>query len=260
MKRLNANIRARQTGQATPKSPLLAALGLAAATLLSACGGGGGGGSSADNSIDPSQLQGRWDTAADVSPAVRAIIVPDASGSASAWLLHKDASRMVKLLLRSDRSANGKSYEISQGNASGQAVTAQAAPNLTATPKSLTLTGVNTSALALSQSDAMSSAAVQADAAGTWKATLGGKAQTTEWTVAAAGTVSGHSTTGCSYAGSLTAMSSASAYKVQFDESCPDGSKTAFNGIATLETQKSLLTVAVTSADESRGNAVFFAK
>lgn len=231
---------------------------LAVAGLLAGCGGGGGG--EAGPSIDPAQLKGRWVTASGAAPAVTAVVVPDASGTASAWLLNQDASRLVKLVVRSDSSANGKSYALGQGNAAGQGVTGQVSAALAASPKSLSFTGVNASALNLTQADALSASAVQSDATGTWSATSGGNAQTTQWTIASTGGVNGSSTTGCSYAGGVTAMANTAAYSVQINESCPDGAKTTFAGIATLNASKNGLTVVLTSADETRGAAVFFSK
>ena len=230
---------------------------IALSSVLTACGGG------SDNSatnIDTTQLKGRWVTASGVTPAVTAVVVSDASDTANAWLLAQDASRLVKLVVRSDGSTTGKSYMLSQSNATGQTVTGQVTTALTSTPKSISLTGVNAEVIALSQSDALATPAIQADAAGAWSATLGGNAQTIQWSVAAAGALSGSSTSGCSFAGSISAIPSTAAYSVQFNESCPDGAKTAFGGIATLNASKSGLTVVLTSADETRGTAVFFSK
>ena len=234
---------------------------IALSSVLAACGGGGGGGS--DNSataIDTTQLKGRWVTASGVTPAVTAVVVPEASGTANAWLLAQDASRLVKLVVRSDGSTTGKSYALSQGNATGQAVTGQVTAALTSTPKSISFTGVNAGVIALSLSDALAAPAVQADAEGTWRATLGGNAQTIQWSVAATGALSGSATSGCSYTGGISAIASTAAYSVQLNESCPDGTKTAFGGIATLNASKSGLTVVLASADEARGAAVFFSK
>ncbi len=60
--------------------------------------------------------------------------------------------------------------------------------------------------------------------------------------------------------GGISAIASTAAYSVQLNESCPDGTKTAFGGIATLNASKSGLTVVLASADEARGAAVFFSK
>lgn len=236
----------------------LGALALTLSGLLAACGGGGG--DAPGPSIDPTQLKGRWVTAAGVAPAVTAVVVPDGAGAASAWLLQQDATRLVKLVVRGDGSAIGKSYALGQTTTAGQGVTGQVTASLTASPKSMAFTGVNASALNLTQTDAMTAAAVQADAAGTWNATSGGNAQTTQWTVAPTGAVAGSSTTGCSYAGGITVLAGTAAYSAQINESCPDGAKTTFGGIATLNAAKTALTVVLTSADETRAAAVFFSK
>ena len=250
-----------QTVTTTPHRarPLtLGALALTLSGLLAACGGGGG--DAPGPSIDPTQLKGRWVTAAGVAPAVTAVVVPDGAGTAIAWLLQQDATRLVKLVVRGDGSAIGKSYALGQTTTTGQGVTGQVTAALTANPKSMAFTGVNASVLNLTQTDALTAAAVQADAAGTWSATSGGNAQTTQWTVAPTGTVAGSSTTGCTYAGGITAMAGTAAYSAQINESCPDGAKTTFGGIATLNASKTGLTVVLTSADETRAAAVFFSK
>lgn len=234
------------------------AMTLALAGLLAGCGGGGGG--EAGPTIDPVQLKGRWVTASGATPAVTAVVVPEASGTANAWLLNQDASRLVKLVVRSDSSANGKSYALSQGNAAGQPVTGEVSAALAASPKRISFTGVNTVALVLTQSDGLTPADVQADVGGTWNATFGGNAQTTQWIITSTGSTTGSSTTGCTYLGGVTAIESTAAYSVQVNESCPDGAKTAFGGIATLNRSKNGLTVVVVNADETRGMAAFFAK
>jgi hypothetical protein len=234
-----------------------ATLTLALTGLLAACGGGGEGDASGPT-IDPAQLKGRWVTAAGVAPAMTAVVVPDANGAANAWLLAQDASRLVKLVVRSDSSANGKSYALGQSNATGQAVTGQVNTALTASPKTIAFTGLNTGTL--TQSDALATPAVQAEVQGNWSATLAGNAQTVQWSLTTTGNMTGTSTTGCTYAGSVAALASTAAYGISFNESCADGSKTAFSGVGTLSVAKNGLTVVVTSADESRGAAIFFAR
>ena len=201
--------------------------------------------------IDPTQLKGRWVTAAGVTPATTAVVVPDANGAANAWLLAQDASRLVKLVVRSDSSANGKSYALGQGNATGQAVTGQVNAALAASPKTIAFTGLNTGTL--TQSDTLATPAVQAEVQGNWSATVGSNAQTVQWSLTTTGSMTGTSTTGCTYAGSVAALASTAAYGVSFNESCADGSKTTFNGVGTLNVAKNGLTVVVASADESRG-------
>ncbi|MCW5258874.1 hypothetical protein D5045_00725 [Verminephrobacter eiseniae] len=237
-------------------TPLLTTLAFAA--MLAACGGSGGATGSAG--IDPSALKGRWITPSNEAPAMTAVILPDASDQASAWMLAHDSSELVKLLVRSDGSVNGMAYALHPGNAAGQAVAGQVTAALTASPKRISFSGVKAKALALDQSDAMSLATVQANAAGSWSATTGDKARITQWTVAASGDMAGSTTTGCNHTGNLAAMAHSSAYTVQFDERCLDGSHATFRGIATINRSKNRLTVAATTVDAARGIAVFFSQ
>lgn len=138
--------------------------------LLAACEGGG---DTFDPTIDPTQLKGRWVTAAGVTSAMTIFVVPDATGTASAWLLAQDVSRLAKLVVRSDSSANGKSYALSQGNATRQVVTGQVTTALAASPKSISFTGGNAAVQALTQSDTLSTSAVQAEVVGTWSSSSG---------------------------------------------------------------------------------------
>src|SRR6218665_2259951 len=71
----------------------------------------------------PTKSKGRWAPAAAVPPVMTAVVLPDAWGTtASAWLLANDASRLVKLVLFSDSSANGTSYTLAPTNTDGQSV------------------------------------------------------------------------------------------------------------------------------------------
>lgn len=252
--------------QTRPTRPiLLTALSLATAAMLSACGGGGGGdsgGGSSGTPIDPTQLKGRWTTPSGTTPATTAVVLPDSSSGtkATAWVLEQDRSNLLKLTVSNDSSVSGKSYAIGKGDATGAAVTGKITTNLSATPKRISFSGVVTTERPFDLSDALTSAAAQGDVAGAWRATSGSNAVVTSWTVATDGGVSGSSTTGCTYTGKVAAIASTAAYNADFDESCSDGSKTSFKGIATVNPQKSSLTVTATTADGAKGVAVFFAK
>jgi hypothetical protein len=184
--------------------------------------------------------------------------MPAANSSAAVWLLANDASRLVRLTAQDSGTLAGKTYALGQ-NTAAAAVNGQWSTSAS-TPKSLTLSGLPSGSLTLTQTDALTSAAVQTDAAGAWKATVGGNAQSVSWAVTASGAVSGSSTTGCTYTGTLTAMTNASAYTAAFRETCSDGASTLFNGIATLNSAKNALSMVATGADESVGVALFFAK
>lgn len=220
---------------------------------LTACGGGGDG---SPVSGPSAQVQGRWATVAGSTPAYTALGLPTSNASAAVWVLANDASRLVKLTAQDSGALTGKSYALGQQTAA-TAVTGQWS---TPASRSIALTGVVNGTLAFAQTDALTAPAVQADAIGTWKATAGGNAQTVAWTVAASGAVSGSSTTGCTYAGTLAAQANASVYIAAVREACSDGVTTQYNGIATLSPAKNALTMVATSADESVGVALFLSK
>lgn len=224
------------------------------ATALTACGGGGGDGTSVSG--PSTQVQGRWSTAVGSAPARTAIGLPAANASAAIWVLANDASRLMKLSAQDSGALTGKAYALGQ-NTAATAVNGQWSMSAS---KAMTLTGLPSGTLALAQADAFTSAAVQADAAGAWKATVGSNAQSVSWTVAASGAVSGSSTTGCTYAGTLAAMTNASAYTASVKETCSDGASAQFTGIATLNSAKNALSMVATNADESAGVALFFSK
>lgn len=224
-------------------------------SVLAACGGGSGG-DGASSSGPSAQVQGRWTTAAGSTPAYTAIGLPSSNGSAAVWVLASDASRLVKLTAQDSGALIGKVYALGQ-NAAATSVSGQWS---TTASKSLSLVGLPGGTLALAQTDALTAATVQADVAGVWKATLGGNSQTVNWTVAASGAVAGTTTTGCTYAGTLSAMATASAYTVAVREACSDGVSTQFNGIATLNASKNALSMVAASTDESVGVALFFSK
>ncbi|MBV7541660.1 hypothetical protein [Acidovorax sp. sic0104] len=231
------------------------ALSALAFVALTACGGGGGG----DDAAVPgpsAQVQGRWTTAAGSTPAYTAIGLPSSGGSAALWVLANDASRLVKLSAQDSGALTGKSYALGQR----VAATNIAGQWSASASRSLGLTGVVNGSLALAQADALTAAAAQADAAGTWKATTGGNAQTVTWTVAASGAVSGSSTTGCTYTGTLAAQANVTVYTAAVRESCSDGVSTQYNGVATLNPARNALTMVATSADESVGVALFLSK
>jgi len=232
------------------------ALSALLATALTACGGGGGGGDGASVSGPSTQVQGRWSTAVGSVPAHTAIGLPAANASAAIWVLANDASRLMKLSAQDSGALTGKSYALGQ-NTAATAVNSQWS---TSASKAMTLTGLPSGMLALAQTDTFTSAAVQADAAGAWKATVGSNAQSVSWTVAASGAVSGSSTTGCTYAGTLAAMTNASAYTASVKETCSDGASVQFTGIATLNSAKNALSMVATNADDSAGVALFFSK
>lgn len=220
---------------------------------LAACGGGGGDGP--ESSGPSSQVQGRWTTAAGSAPAYTAVGLPSSGGAATLWILANDATRLAKLSVADSGAVTGRAYVLGSGEASTISGSWS-----TSGGNALSLTGLPSGALNASKVDALTTPAVQSDAAGTWTASSGASARIVTWAVSTAGAVSGTSTTGCSYGGTLTAMANASAYTAAVTERCPDGGAAQYNGIATLNSAKNALSMVATSADERAGVALFFSK
>jgi hypothetical protein len=243
-------------------SPCLSALLCATLLSLTACGGGGGSGDSptplipaTPSTLDTSTLQGRWETASGASAAYTAIVVPASGNVATAWLLAQDASRLAKVSVNGTLVATGKSYAL-DGSAA-QDVSGTLAASLTTTPKSLVLNNVLVSATTFNQSSDLAGMAVAADAAGNWRATA--SSVVANWRLTDTGVISGTSSTGCTYAGNYVTPTTVRLYALTFTETCA-GTVTSFNGIATLNTDKSRLTVAATDSTGTLGTALFFVK
>ena len=257
MKTLQKNTHLACSGRNRLRPLGLSTLLLACAGLLLACGGGQ---APPAASLVPSQLKGRW-VSTSVTPALTALVVPGVSGESNAWLLAQDASKLVKLVVRSDSSISGHSYALSQSDAIGLSVSGQVTTALNASPASISLTGINASALSLTRTDDLSSPAVLADITGAWRATLGGNAVVIQWALDANGALyASSSTTGCTYTGNLTPVVSTAAYNAQFVEICPGSLPQDFRGIAVVSSAKDALTLVAVKTDESKGVAFFFSR
>jgi hypothetical protein len=252
--------------------PVAAALAVLSLLTLAACGGSGGSdndtGSGGDNgggtnpppvtTFDPAALQGRWATASGVPPGYTALVVPDSGAkTATAWLLAQDASRLIKAVATEARTANGWRYDLSQGGTGTAIASGTLSADLTASPKSVSFTNLTDVTLTLTQSDSLNAAAVQAELTGSWKASAG--AVDISWAVNDTGTVTGSSTTGCIYAGTLVAQGTVTAYRLGITETCA-GSVTTLQGVATLATDKARLTAVATANSDAKGTALFFTK
>lgn len=267
-------------------------LAVSLVALVAACGGGGSGGGGVPGDggapgegggapvIDLGAAQGRWQTGAGATPARTAIIVPATADSpgdgspeegagaqrADGWLLAQDLSRLDVFTLLPDGSVQGTAYRF------GAAVVAEpiastATLSTDAQAPVLTLAGFDGAAagpLALSRVDPLDTPAVQADAAGTWVLTAGSASIALRWTIDVDGNFNGDagssSSTGCAYSGVLQALATATAYRVQFRESCPDGSITDFGGIATLDPQATRLTAAVSDSTKAVAAVLAFSR
>jgi hypothetical protein len=256
------------TARSFPRSSFLATLVAVSLSLgLSACGGGNSN-EPGPASINPTSsiLQGRW-VSSGSEPAFTAIAVPAASGANTPvvdtlWGLAQDGSTLYKLKVNGASgvaaTVTGKRYTL------GSAVIETVNPgsyNLTSTAGwQLTLQSVLGASATFSRSDAMITPLRPDQANGRWSAALG--SVELSWTVQSAGTansLTGTSTSGCTYSGTSAVVASQSLYRVEFNENCA-GAVQRFSGMATMSSDDNHWTVVATNADESRGVALLFAR
>lgn len=195
-----------------------------------------------------------------VTPGYTAVVLTAPGNTASAWVLAQDASRVAKLSVSATDAVSGKLYDLVNPASVAASIAGNATHDLASTTKTLTLSNVLPVALILNRSDSMTTPAVQADVVGTWKFTTAAGQLATTWSVNNTGTVGIVSTPSCTYAGTLTAMATASAYVAYFTEKCPGSTEILNSGIATLSADKTRLTVVTTTSDESRATVLFFSK
>ncbi len=210
--------------------------------------------------VAASALQGRWLPASSVQ-GYTLVVLPAVSSSAQAWALAQDGSALAKLNINSDAAlaVSGRSYSLSTGTQTVSTLTGSATAVVSTTTKTLSITGLASSSLAFTQSDALSTPALQADLTANWRASFNQGSQIVNWTVASSGAVSGNSNTGCTWSGNLLALNNATIYSANLTESCTTGN-TQLEGIATINAAKTQLTVATTSTDQSKATALQMVK
>lgn len=244
---------------------------LAASSVLSlaACGGGGGGGGGSTPTppvvttppITLAQLQGFWNgpaTGASFGGAttVRSVVLSDGA----AWLFLHDAQdnlvglSTAKLAVSGQTfSATGARYPVSGARAETVTVSGGAPSGTTF---AVSVRGsAGTSSLALTADTRYNTAVTRADATGNWRFTKAGGTIVANWAVDANGVLSGTSTLGCSYNGSVAPHGTVAVFDVTLTETCT-GSVTQLSGIAKLNTAKTFLTFGLTTADGGLGEAV----
>lgn len=238
----------------------LFALGSAAALVLAGCGGGGGGGGD-EPSLPLADLQGYWNgeitgPALGDATKARAVVLEDGT----AWIFLHDGSQQSEPLLglatakispvQQRFTGAGKLYPFSDAAVRDISVSG-GAPVGTAFQIAVASNGDNAS-LALTYNAAYDTAAVQADVVGDWGITAEGDTITTTWTVASNGALTGDSTLGCTYTGSVVPRNATTAvYAVAVTETCGSDTPKQLSGIGRLNTTKDFLTFGLTTADKA---------
>lgn len=199
------------------------------AGLLTACGGGGGGGGGdvgggAPETFKSNVLQGRWTNASQ-----RAYVIPSAIGSGTeGWLLTSDLQYLESWTVTTSGSntvsINAKRYTLGEDK-NPAPLSYSGTANLTGTP---TLTLNNQS---FNRDTPLTTSIPLTALAGQWMASAGDGAVTQTLNVTSNGNITGSSSTGCSYTGSLTSRPGIGVLDMTLAENCASGIKN-FSGIA----------------------------
>jgi len=232
---------------------------VAAATLtlaLAACGGGGGASAPASAPAPVASVataQGIWQSAPGAAASVSAVVLPDGQ----LWSIVADvgAVRMVKAILAVQGTGfggAGTSYTL--GTAAASATVSASAVEKSSLNGSIVSAG-HSDTLALAYQGRYDTAAALADVAGAWQATLG--PGVVNWSVDAAGALTGTRTTGCTYTGQLSLRAERKAVlDAAVTEHCAGAPALALAGVALQSADKANLVLMLTSADGATGVAV----
>jgi hypothetical protein len=229
-----------------------------AAAVLAACGGGGGGGSSAPPP-PPTSIQGFWSGRVDASLSTSAVILDNGD----VWLVFQATDAVgtpvsITGMARAAMTVTGSSYT---GAGSNYDLTANPPSNIslagTATAKTSLVgsytTGGATKNVRLAYNASYETPANLADVTGHWTGTFGSSASSLGLDVAATGSLTGSSTTGCSYTGTLIPHAgNVAVFDLALTETCL-GTAVILQGITTINAAKTLLFLAFTTVDKSRG-------
>ena len=219
-------------------------MGLAAGSLfLAACGGGGGDGGTtpppANNTpVVPTsleQVQGFWSGPLDTGTVIQAVILRNGEmwATVQGGGTIQSAGKAQGVVVATGVRATGVLTNLQP--ATSQALTVEA----TSVAPKATLTGTVTAPAPAKPANWTYNARYDtplpvADFAGRWTGTAGGQTVSATWNITAAGALTGTSSTGCTYTGTLAPQSPAVAVvSVSVAENCAGTSQT-YTGIATM--------------------------
>ncbi len=241
----------------TSKPLLITALGaVTLASLLAGCGGG-----SSPSLLPTSNLQGIW-TAGTLGTEAASMVV---LSSGASWLLsnHAPVQLITSPLKGTVTGYDGAGIEYTSGSTPAPAAVSYAA---SVVPKQ-TLTGTVTQAgqaaraFSFSYDSRYETAALQADIAGTWKGTKNAATVAVTWDISGSGALTGSSTTGCLYGGTVAVHGAGAVPVGVFDltlvETCNilgvDVVK-SFGGIVVLNAAKTNATFAFSTEAGNEGD------
>jgi hypothetical protein len=237
---------------------------------LVACSDGGN-----DEILPPTatlaDAQGFWSAGAGVSTGAdvtaNAVILPNGD----AWIAYREGSR-VTALARATLQLDGNNYKSSgkyyplpndQPNFSpenysfsGSLTPGQGSP----LNNSVSIGSGAASPMTWSYHAAYKIAATQASVQGDWSGEGGSGSVRLDWKIDADGNLSGSSTTGCGYSGTVRPNANPVAvFDAVISETCNTGER-IFNGIATLNANQNSMTVLYTTDSGNRGGMLVVTK
>lgn len=236
---------------------------LAASTLtlvLAGCGGSGAPASTAPSPVPVATavLQGLWQSPAGAATNLAAVALPD--GKLWAIASTGNTTRLIKATLAQQTSGfggAGTSYTLGSSAASVSTTATASVVEKSSMTGTLTLAGGQPEAFALAYQTRYDTAALLADFAGSWQATLG--PGIVNWTLASTGALTGTRTTGCTYTGQLSLRSESKAVvDAAVTETCATAT-TELSGVAVLTSDKTRIFMMLATANEATGVALSLA-
>lgn len=235
--------------------------------LLSACGGGDVSVNNIAIPIDPpAVVQGFWSGSVTSGPDGATTASTVVTPALTAWVVFDNGTTvtgLAKVPLTATAASNTQAS--AQGSGSyfklGATVSKQAvALDGTATTSGQFSGTLGSSTWAWQSNASYKTAALASDLVANWTGTAAGKTVSYSWTVDGNGAVSGSSTPGCSYSGTLKPHAAGVAvFDVSVTESC-SGITKSLTGIATLTSAKSALAVAYTTTGDAEGSVLQLTK
>jgi hypothetical protein len=246
----------------TQRTLKLSLLALPLWALIS-CGGGEPSSEVPAPVVPAAPSQGRWTGQAATAGYVALVEPPSASDSTrtTMWVLSADASQLAKLSTQANSSVSGRVlgrvYTLG-GDTVAQTIdaasyTVQPSSGL---PAQIALQPLGGGIWNFSQTDGFAATGSTQIAQGQWLADLGDVQLS--WQVQAQ-TITGSSSSGCTYSGTLRVVADTALHRVNVTETCA-GSAVELSGVATLSAQGQRLSVAGTSADDSLAAVFLFVR
>jgi hypothetical protein len=224
--------------------------------LLGGCGDSGDNGVSGGNGTN-SELKGFWSGSQGTGTASVIVLA-----NGETWMASLDSSNAITSFAHLQTQISGANYSSSGTQYILQTGKTEAASVIGTFKNKATITGTATApsgiaALNLTYNPRYEITVRVADAVGSWTGTFGGASSSRTIIVAETGKLTGTSSTGCSYSGTLLPRSSDPAvFDVTYTETCVVGTPQVLSGIATVNEAKTALFITAITSDKT-GGAIF---